>query len=236
MVSSVDVVKCAGVGCLTYAFLYKRHVLVDIFNNAIIYSMYNIMYAISYVQIKISQIKNTLKNNEMINRLFEPKDFDTHSKIELIKDGFADSTILLHTESNILNNPIFTTSPYDFLLFSYKEDDAVTYKKILKEFKTEDDLLLELSTMKFILMEIFIKDTIIKIELSNDEYNYYIVNNVLDKHVINYIVNEHYFNEKKLILDETFEYELKIIDNNANANLITSDKSIKILKDGYEII
>ena len=72
MVSSVDIVKCAGVGCLTYAFLYKRHMLVDIFNNAIIYSMYKIMYAISYVQIKISQIKNTLKNNEMINILFEP--------------------------------------------------------------------------------------------------------------------------------------------------------------------
>jgi len=236
MVSSVDIVKCAGVGCLTYAFVYKRPLLVNIFNHVIIHSMYNIMYAISYLQIKFTKIMNVIKTNEIIKSFLEAKDYDKHSKIELIKDGYVNSNIYLHKENNIIGHPMFNEMPYDFLLFSYKNDDAIVYKKILKECKIEEDLVLDVSTVKFLLTEIIVGDNTYKIDLSNHECNYYIVNNVIDKYVVSYLLNEYSFNEKQIILDDVVEYTLKIIDNDANIYLLTPDKSIKILKDSYEII
>jgi len=238
MVSSVDIVKCAGVGCLTYAVMYKRPLIVNIFSTLMIHSMYNIMYAISYLQIKLTNIINSIKTNEKVSgflEFFEPKDYDKHSKIELIKDGYVNSNIYLHNEK-ILDHPMFHEIPYDFLLFSYKNDNGVVFKKILKECKIEEDLMLDVSNVKFLLTEIIVGDNAYKIDLSNDKLNYYIVNNVIDKHVVSYLLNEYEFNEKKIILDDVVEYTLKIIDDNANIYLLPPDKSIKILKDSYEIL
>jgi hypothetical protein len=236
MISSIDIVKYAGVGCLTYAFVYKRPLLVNVFNIAIIHGMYNIMYAISYLQIKLSKLISVIKTNEIISGFLEANDYDKHSKIELIKDGYVNSNVYLHKEKNIIDHPMFNEIQYDFLLFSYKNDDAIVYKKILKECKIEEDLVLDVSTVKFILTEIIVGDNAYKIDLSNDKHNYYIVDNVIDKHVVSYLLNEYSFNEKQIILDDVVDYTLKIIDNDANIYLLPPDKSIKILKDSYEII
>ena len=230
MISIVDIVKYAGVGCLTYGFLYKREFLYDIYNNTMILGMYNIIYAISYTQIQISKVVNYIQNNEQIKKYFKSTT-DTEekgTKIELIKDGFSNG--VLYDENYILDNPIYSGVEYDFLLFSYKQDNGITYKKILQKCKTEEDLHLELSNIKFILIEIIMGDNIIKIDLSTDKYNYYVVDNIIDKHVIQYI------NENKLILHDITDYDLKIIDNDANIYILPSDKSIKILKNTYEIL
>ncbi len=91
------------------------------------------MYAISYMQLKVSKAIHLIKNDERYSHFFEPVVNEDDTKIELIKDGFANA--VLYNENCIVDNSIYKDNEYDFLLFSYKNDHGVSYKKILKQFK-----------------------------------------------------------------------------------------------------
>ena len=106
----------------------------------------------------------------------------------------------------------------------------------MKEFDKKEEMDLELSTIKFMLIEVIIKDRPFKLDLATGAFNYYVVNNVIDKYVVTYLMRQQYCYEMKSIRNDVFEYTLKIIDNNVDSVEIGSDKSLKILKDSYEIL
>lgn len=100
----------------------------------------------------------------------------------------------------------------------------------------------EISNFKFVLIELIINDKIYKIDLKTNEYNYYIVNNIIDINFLIFFLNYHLkvdgligrysFNKsvpgkKKIIL--------KIIDQNINTHNfeISHSKFILIKKDTY---
>ena len=72
----------------------------------------------------------------------------------------------------------------------------------------------ELSDIKFMSLHFYQKNKIYNIILKNDEYNYYIVNNLIDKRFLKY-------------------YCSKVL--NVNICTLTDMESILIKKDGYEI-
>ena len=92
----------------------------------------------------------------------------------------------------------------------------------------------EVSNIKFILFEVKIGNKIFKIDLKTDNYNFYIVNNIIDKRFLLYILNNYQFNKVK-------DYEniekiiVKIIDQNVNIKEfeISDTQFITIKKDNY---
>jgi hypothetical protein len=94
----------------------------------------------------------------------------------------------------------------------------------------------EVSNIKFILFEVKIGDKSFKIDLKTDKYNFYVVNNIIDKRFLLYFLNDYqfcnlydYHNNEKI--------HVKIIDQNVNLKEFEiSDiqtQYIKIMKDDF---
>lgn len=94
----------------------------------------------------------------------------------------------------------------------------------------------ELSDVKFILFEIKVHDKFYKINLREGSYNYYIVNNVLDKNFFVYFLKN--YNVCPLTEDDVNNiksFEVKTIDQNVNVNNmeITDEHYITFQKTDY---
>lgn len=94
----------------------------------------------------------------------------------------------------------------------------------------------EVSNIKFILVEVIIKDKTYKIDFKTDTFNYYIVDNIFDLKFFKYFLNIYQIciltGEDKVRLDKL---KIKIIDHNINTREleISNDKFIIIKKDDY---
>ena len=99
----------------------------------------------------------------------------------------------------------------------------------------------QLSNIKFILIEIKLGGNSYKIDLKTDEFNYYIVNNILDKKFFKYYITNHNFKPDNQLNDfiknsnNNDKLIVKIIDHNVSVNEfeISNDKYIIIEKDNY---
>jgi hypothetical protein len=92
----------------------------------------------------------------------------------------------------------------------------------------------ELCNIKFISLNIEYNNSIYEIHLNTSEYNYYIVNNAIDKLFVYY-----YFKNiiKTGIEDslDTFAYKLTLMDHNVNIVQLNEKYSIIMQKDNYII-
>jgi len=94
----------------------------------------------------------------------------------------------------------------------------------------------ELSNIYFILFEITFNDNTYKLNLKTSEFNYYVVNNILDKKFfIYYLYNYQICNLTEEDIDKIDSFNVKIIDQNVNVKEleITDEKFIIIKKDEY---
>jgi len=94
----------------------------------------------------------------------------------------------------------------------------------------------ELSNIYFILFEITFNDNTYKLNLKTSEFNYYVVNNILDKKFfIYYLYNYQICNLTEEDIDKIDSFNVKIIDQNVNIKEleITDEKFIIIKKDEY---
>jgi hypothetical protein len=95
----------------------------------------------------------------------------------------------------------------------------------------------EVSNVKFMLLELKINGNAYKIELKNEESNYYIVNNIFDKNFFIYYLNNYHICDN-LPSDELMQiekFDIKLIDQDVNIREleITDKKFILIKKDEY---
>jgi hypothetical protein len=99
----------------------------------------------------------------------------------------------------------------------------------------------EESNIKFILLELKIADFFIKIDLKTDKYNFFIVNNIINKNFLSYFLNDFFIcNLKKYYqnIKEIESFTIKLIDQNVNLKeLEISDKKyILINKNDYSYV
>jgi hypothetical protein len=74
------------------------------------------------------------------------------------------------------------------------------------------------------------------INLKTDEFNYYLVGNIIDKYFVQYYINTVLnlnFSYKEL---EIKTYQLELVDHNVNIINLNFEQSIIIEKDGYRIV
>ena len=75
-----------------------------------------------------------------------------------------------------------------------------------------------------------------QIDMMSSTYNYYVVNSILDKWSITYLMRNQYEYEMKSNENSVLDYTLNIIDSNAELLTIDSTKSVILLMDKYELL
>jgi len=243
-------------GCAVFVIsqaIVKSKILHYNYNEMLSILAYKSIYIYSKIQIVYNQtqkrinpiiflfsksISNLLEKHNLINKV------EYNSPIELYENG----KLINKTEYNykdLLENPgyIFQKfeklipSPYHFIVYSDfkniktdKRINKICYKSIPYNFEYE------LSNIKFIgLMLTYNNKEDELIDLYNDNYNYYVVNNRIDKYFLLYYVRNILL-DKSVISVDNFQYKLTLYDEKANIKELDNNDVIVIQKDSYEII
>jgi hypothetical protein len=123
---------------------------------------------------------------------------------------------------------------YIYSDFTKLDDDNKCVNKKISNLYPET-LNYELSRIEFISVSLNVDDNLYKIDLKTDIYNFYIVDNILDKKFFVYYLMAHYNLKADAIMTE--KMHLKIIDNNVNEIETDINKEfIQILKDNFLIV
>jgi hypothetical protein len=197
----------------------------EIINNLI----YNLIYTYSKCQIVYAKVYSfiILKANEnglLIRSVRNEICQITYSKISV--QNFTDDKDIYfeHTDDSL------------YIFSDYKNANGKkSVNKIIshtQQFNTN----YETSNIKFILIEVKVNDNIFKVDLKTDDYNYYVVGNILDKKFFIYYL--HCYNLCNLSKDEADKLDklnVKLIDHNVNIhNLEITDKNYILLeKNNY---
>jgi len=194
--------------------------------------IYNMIYYFSVCQIKCNQIYNyflpyfksveTHNPNNPINPIkIEQFDFDTNKL-----------TTLLEKELGLVNR-----LQNDLFIVSDTSRNSLINKKIVATIINAHDCTFDQSEIAFIALYLNYNDERYNINLKTDEFNYYLVGNVIDKRFIQYYINVvlkikfDYENEKNR---ET--YQLELMDHEVNMINLDANQSIIIEKNGYRVV
>lgn len=215
------------------------------FTNIFISVSYNIIYVYSKCQILFIKLNKTvatfiesnpslLKISNDVKSLFAGE--TTKNSIEFIKNGEIIKNIKCKDfNCDELINAYETD--YDFLIYSDINNDNCS-NKIMSQKGEEITVQYELSRVSFLLVELQLDNTIIKINLKNEKYNFYIEGNVLSLEFFTYYLKNIYF-DHDFDLTSYDNISLHIIDQDVNTfelDLVEKNHIVKFEKDSYAII
>lgn len=152
--------------------------------------------------------------------------------ISFVKNGHVESNYFLDSiyEKEALINKNMN---YDLLAFCTfdKPNYIVLYKSI------PDNLEYRPLNFKFIYVEVELENSSpFKIDLCNEYYNFYVVNNTIDPEFVLYILKIHYLSNISYLSDETLlNYKINIIDQDATMISLDSNKTLTFHEDNYII-
>jgi len=232
LILSLSIVICVKAFNLSFqnnCFSNIKNKLAEKITALMISLCYNCVYIYSLCNIKFNRIKNTinrpfmllwsyLKENKIlttivlidangneINKILK----NNVEFIELACKKFNYSGLFLmdkNIETECVNNVFYTSFPKTF---DYK-----------------------ISKISFMSIELEYENNTYSINLKNDKYNYYIVNNCLNEIFLKYYIK----NILKIPINEIkFDYKLNIIDNNVNFITLLPNQYILIMEDDYKI-
>jgi hypothetical protein len=146
-------------------------------------------------------------NGNKINEIMSTKNNIEFIKLECNKHNYSGLVLMdKNNETKCVNNVFYTSFP---TTFDYK-----------------------LSNISFMSIELEHENKIYSINLKNNKYNYYIVNNCLNQLFFKYYIKTVL---KTQINTDTFDYKLYIIDNNVNIITLLHNQYILIMEDDYQI-
>jgi len=191
-------------------YLYPEY-----YEKIIILILYNCVFYYSKIQIYFSKF-NFVKSYFLI------KPYD----IEFIQNG----QIVYKTYKSKLELITETEIPsFDFIIYSDNQlyndipVNKIIYYSIPKDFNYIK------TNFKFIVIQLLHKNITNNIVLSNNEYNYYIVNNVInDKFLLYFLNNVENYNITKLT-----NYNLQIMDHNINQFSLSPTDNLLFNKEDY---
>jgi len=223
------------INCKIYMFHF-----IDKLKPLTINLLYNSLYCFSCCQIFLCKIKNHISPrltyiNSYIDKYLKDKGWivDIVLKELIIIDNDGNEIYNIHIKNN--NDIRFIENEckkIDYSGFILSDKNAITdcvndvfYEKFPVSFDYK------VSNIKFISMDLDYADNKYMISLKDNEYNYYIVNNCLNKFFFKYYIK----NVLKLDIKDPFDYNITIIDNNINIFNLLSNQSIIINENDYKI-
>jgi len=203
--------------------------------------VYDVIYLFSKGQLWLKKniIPSLKKLNEIINDFLYESNASSnviyYSKMEYYNRG-----LLVSSNNDIINNLNKFIQPdnfdYDLIIYSdyskYKQSKCVN-KICYKTFTNYMNY--EITNFKFLSLTIIFDEVSYNLDLCNENYNFYIVNNFINKDFLYYFMIN-MIKISTLISKEEFKYNLIIIDHNVSVQNFDETNEIIFLKNGYEII
>jgi hypothetical protein len=208
---------------------YFKRIYPDIYEQVVVEASFKIIYIYSSWQIlnnKLYCIFNKFINSYPLLKNVFDRIYKKRNQLHQIKhDGEIITKEYLEEGEDVH----FENA---FYIFSDNEKE-IQNNIILQSYPSS--LEYEESNVKFILFQIKINETFIKIDLKTDKYNFYIVNNIIDKKFLMYYLRCYSNVDLNYNIDNYKYFNIKIIDQNADMReiKITDDKFIKIRKNDY---
>ena len=201
--------QCINIGYLfifTYSFLQIK---VNKINNSII----------TIINPFMTIIQNFLGDNNKYNEL---KAFDNDGNMILSKQIDRPNYI-----ENI-NNEI---ADVNYQTIHFNDVNSDEYVNVVTFDKMPDSFDYQKSNVNFIMMELKVNNLTYVIDLKNNKFNYYIVNNSFNTAFYKYYLK----NVLNIEIDTNFDYNVNILDNNANMINLTPNQHIVLQENDYSI-
>lgn len=201
------------------------------FKNALIQASYNCIFYYSKLQISVFKINNK------INKYIEDNSTLLQIRNELnniIKKSMSQCKKTKCIKNGELIDDLSEISNYDFEINTEQDTN------LCELFYNGDNLnkkrTFEESEIKFMLIELIIGDNTYKIDLKNDNFNYYLVDNKFTKQFFVFYLKHH------LKVFENANYNsqmtLKVIDHNVvsfEINFTDKNEYLMLEKNGYKL-
>jgi hypothetical protein len=195
---------------------------------------YNCIYIYSLCNIKFNIIKNTMNRPFMLlwSYLKENK---------ILTEKIINTIVLIDANGNEINKIVTNNvelielackkNNYSGLFLMDKNVDTECVNNVFyTSFPRTFDY--NISKISFISIELEHENKIYSINLKNNKYNYYIINNCLNQTLFKYYIK----NIIKSSINETkFDYKVTIIDNNVNIITLFPNQYLLIREDDYQI-
>ena len=213
---------------------YESFLFTASYNAINLYSKGQIILNKAFVNIKLF-IDSNPKLKKIYDDIYKSK--KEFPEIEHIKNG---DVISVYNRNEDFSDK-FTECNSEFLLFSdyskINKSDCIN-KKII----TNKPITFEygLTDFKFMLVEFVIGENTYKINLKDETYNYYVIDNIFDIDFFTYYLTHHYheiFSKEDIDITKYDTCVVKIVDHNVKTFSIDMKKngSIKIFREGYVI-
>ena len=243
----MNIVKIANYAFSFYFFNFAfKNLYPEKYNNLIMNVSYCGIYFFTTVQMKLIQTRRYIVNKYNSFLLFFPF---MKKYINNISEYFVKTQDIEY----IRDGEVIETSSKKWLLQNYKKVDPdenninkmTIYtnginKKVLSHVPFEESHYnCEKTSYNFVLIEIQIYSEIKKIDLTTDDYNYMLVDNVINKDFVIYLLKTHYPKYVKIVnyyysgnLDK---YKIKILDQDVNEIVLNQYNYLTLKKDSYKI-
>lgn len=199
-----------------------------------------IIFIFSKGQIILFKIHNKISKFLQNNYFFKFLNNKIKKENEIMQIKSNGEIYIKYHENELIN--YFEHENNNIFIFSdYKNEEKNKYiNKVISNIEPLNTQYKE-SNIKFILFELQIGEKFFKIDLKTDKYNFYIVNNIIDKKFLIYFLNDFFIcNLKKYYqnIEEIESFTIKLIDQNVNLKeLEISDKKyILINKNDYTYV
>ena len=151
--------------------------------------------------------------------------------IEILKEGIEIDNCIINDFGLVKNNK------YDLVVCSYGLNKLI-FHTLPECFNYIGNSTYEITDFCFIQTNInFRNGETIQIDFKNEKYNYYIVNNIFNRVFILYFLKTYYQTFiNKFSNEYILDYNISIIDQNANMITLDNTKTIQIQKTNYIII
>jgi hypothetical protein len=189
---------------------------------------YNCVYFYSVCQIKYNKYLSA-----HVNLLKDSSSIKGKINVGFIKDG----TNIHSTDYEVITDQCFENKPNDYDLIIITDHTKID--RPLNHICTTQnitDFNYKESELKFIAVNIEYNNKPYQISLKTDDYNFYIVNNIINSNFFKYYINIHLKENIENINFSDFKYRLEIIDHNVNFHTLNETHSIIIKENNYEII
>ena len=243
----MNIVKIANYAFSFYFFnVAFKNFYPETYNNYLMKISYCGVYSFTTVQMKLIQTRRYIANRYNSFLLFCPS-------VKKYINNFCEYFVKTQDVEYISDGEVIETSSKKWLLQNYKKDDPdenkinkmTIYtnginKKILSHVPFEESHYnCEKTSYNFVLIEILIYSEIKKIDLTTDDYNYMLVDNVINKDFVIYLLKTHYPKFVKIVnyyysgnLDK---YTIKILDQDVNEIVLNQYNYLTLKKDSYKI-
>ena len=222
---------------ITYEVYLNR--LKTYFQNTLIIVGFNSIYLYSRVQLFL--IKLVIEVNAFIEYfnlnglldVWNGGDGLVHDKVKFIsfiKNGLVVNNYFL--DNSIFEKNAFINKNIDFDLIAYFTFDQSNYMVLYHSIP--DNLEYRQVNYKFIQIEIVLGDICFNIKLSNESYNFYVVNNKIDCEFILYFLKIYYIDRiTSLSNDVLLNYKINIIDQDVNKIELDRNKTLTFQENSY---